>query len=147
MLKYFAIDREGLTSLRGKHFPEVVSDVCRAIVELYGKTDYQPPFVCYLVADGEEIIGTCGFKSPPNFGRVEIAYFTFPRHEGRGLGTEMARELVRIARAEDPRILISAFTAPEKNASARILEQAGFVFQRPFDHPEDGLVWEWLNQP
>lgn len=42
-------------------------------------------------------VGTCGFKSSPDQGRVEIAYFTFPDFEGRGLATAMAGELLAIA--------------------------------------------------
>src|SRR3712207_7923797 len=41
--------------------------------------------------------GTCGFKSRPRDGRVEIAYFTFPEHQRKGIGRQMAAALVEIA--------------------------------------------------
>ena len=79
----------------------------------------------------------------PIDGRMEIAYFTFPDHEGRGLATTMATELVAIAKSHDPAVLIAAQTLPERNASHRILEELGFTHFATLDHPETGEVWEW----
>jgi Acetyltransferase (GNAT) domain len=56
----------------------------------------------YLVLENEAIVGTCAFRSPPQNGEVEIAYFTFPEFEGRGFATEMGRRLIQIVKDTEP---------------------------------------------
>jgi RimJ/RimL family protein N-acetyltransferase len=78
---------------------------------------------------------------------VEIAYFTFPDHEGLGIATAMARELIRIARAALPDVVVTAQTLPEENASTHILRKLGFA-QAGIAHDDDaGEVWEWHLHP
>ena len=88
-------------------------------------------------------VGTCGFKSPPHDGRVEIAYFTFPEFEGCGFASAMAARLLAIARQHSSPIVVAAQILPERNASHKILEKLGFRHVETIDHPEDGRVWEW----
>ncbi|WP_157862452.1 GNAT family N-acetyltransferase [Nitrosococcus halophilus] len=87
--------------------------------------------------------GTCAFKTPPQNNEIEIAYFTFPNNEGRGIATRMSSQLIQIARAQIPSLTITAQTLPENNASSSILKKLGFVSVGELDHPEDGRVWEW----
>jgi len=111
--------------------------------ELYRRSGYQSPWVGYLAIENGVCVGTCGFKSAPQDMRVEIAYFTFPENEGRGVATRMASELIRIARHVLPSITIFAQTLAEDNASTTILKKLGFQFDGELMHPEDGKVWEW----
>jgi RimJ/RimL family protein N-acetyltransferase len=76
-------------------------------------------------------------------GRVEIAYFTFPGNEGRGIATAMAKALLGLAKRASPMIRIYAQTLPQHSASTRVLEKLGFQQTVEVDHPEDGKVWEW----
>ena len=92
-------------------------------------------------------MGTCAFTAPPRNDKVEIAYFVFPEFEGRGIATAMARELIAIARAAVPAIIVNAYTLPQRNASNSILEKLGFEFFSTINHPEDGKVWEWQLAP
>ncbi|MCB0165415.1 MAG: GNAT family N-acetyltransferase [Anaerolineae bacterium] len=92
-------------------------------------------------------VGTCGFKSPPENNRVEIAYFTFPDYEGKGIATQMARALVTIAVEADLRIDVAAQTLPVDSASTTILRKLGFENTGTVIHPEDGAVWEWRYAP
>ena len=91
-----------------------------------------------------EIIGTAGFKGPPDGdGMVEIAYGVVPSVEGRGYATDAAGALVGFA-ARDPRVrLVRAHTLPEANASTRVLRKCGFVHIGEVIDPEDGPVWRW----
>ena len=87
------------------------------------------------------MVGTCAYKGGPNAdGSVEVAYHTFPPFEGRGYATGMATKLVALAGLR--RVL--AHTLPERNASCRVLEKAGFVWAGEVIDPEDGLVWRWV---
>jgi len=91
-----------------------------------------------------EIIGTAGFKGPPDGdGMVEIAYGVVPSVEGRGYATEAAGALVRFAAADERVRLIRAHTLPELNASTRVLRKCGFVHIGEVIDSEDGPVWRW----
>jgi RimJ/RimL family protein N-acetyltransferase len=105
------------------------------------------PWVGYLALDGpmRRVVGTCGFKGAPDTDRaVEIAYFTFPGEEGRGVATAMAEALLRIARASARQVsVVRAHTLAERNASCRVLEKVGFEQAGSITDPEDGPVWRW----
>lgn len=141
------IDRDGTPRSYVGPLPEVTVEVFRTTRKLYESVGFEEPWVGYLALADSTPVGTCAFKSPPRDGRVEIAYFTFPGHEGSGLATAMAAELVVIARQNRPAVLVAAQTLPERNASHRILEKLGFRRITTIDHPEDGTVWEWQLAP
>lgn len=122
---------------------ETAKQVCIDTAGLYKRAGYNPPWVGYLALIRENILGTCCFKSAPIKGRVEIAYFTFPGHEGHGVATSMAAGLVKIAADADPSIQVYAMTLPEENASTALLKKLGFQFAGKVNHPEDGEIWEW----
>ncbi len=102
-----------------------------------------PEWGCFLTVDDAagQLVGGCGYKDGPAAdGSVEVACGTFPPFEGRGYATAMAVELVVRAR----RRCVLAHTMPERNASCRVLEKAGFTWVGEFIDPEDGLVWRWV---
>lgn len=117
-------------------------EICRVSPTVY-KPAFVPPWVCYLSLEGPLTVGTCGFKTPPQKGRVEIAYYTFAEFEGRGYATAMARALVVLARKTDPSIKIVAQTLPKKNASNHLLQKMGFYYLGQVASADDGEVWEW----
>lgn len=122
--------------------------IVEATVDHYRRIGFVTPWVSYIALKEGVPVGACGFKSLPVAGRIEIAYATFPGHEGRGIATEMARELVRISRQEESSLTVIAQTLPEENASTSILKKLGFALTRSVEHPEDGTVWEWeLDRP
>lgn len=121
---------------------DFLKELCAATVAMYPEGSPPLPWVGYLAEEQGVLVGTCAFKSPPEAGTVEIAYFTFPTHEGRGVATRMATSLVEIA-GENGATRIKAQTLPERNASTRILEKLDFTLVGPAMHAEDGEVWEW----
>lgn len=126
--------------------PEVAREAMGTFVALYARA-FVPPWIGYIAVEHGEAVGTCAFKAPPRLGAVEIAYFTFPSHEGRGVATRMAQQLVALARATDPDVQVTAQTLPQESASTRVLGRLGFAHVRDVQHPEDGLVWEWELHP
>ena len=126
---------------------EMVRNVCAAHHRLYEKTGACPPWIAYLAREDARgtatFVGVCSFKSSPQDGAVEIAYFTFPEHEGRGVGAQMAATLVEIARREPGWRELMAHTQPQANPSTRILERLGFARAGTIEDPEDGPVWRW----
>jgi ribosomal-protein-alanine N-acetyltransferase len=124
---------------------EVMKGACEATLAMYASAGSTPPWVGYLAGESGAFVGACAFKTPPDTNGaegVEIAYFTFPGHEGRGVATRMAKRLVEIAEIHSVSP-VRAQTLPEKNASTHILEKLGFTCVGPVQHPEDGEVWEW----
>jgi len=104
----------------------------------------QPPRV-FLVHHGiRVVIGSAGFKGPPDStGTVEIAYGIAPSFQGQGYATEAAGALVALA-FEAPLVeLVRAHTLPAANASTRVLVKCGFRHVGGVVDPEDGPVWRW----
>ncbi len=105
------------------------------------------PWVGYLALEGtsRRVVGTCGFKSGPDTsGRVELAYFTFPGEEGRGVASAMAADFVHVATScAAGAVRLVAHTLPERSASCRVLETVGFACVGPVVDPDDGPVWRW----
>lgn len=140
------IARDGSIRVANGARSELLSAVIEATVALYAREGFEPPWIGYIALQRDEPVGTCGFKSPPRDGRVELAYFTFPDFERRGIATAMANALVALSVARDANIAVAAQTLPERNASHRVLEKLGFRHVATLEHPEDGTVWEWLAE-
>lgn len=140
-MKFLPITTELATTQRiaGSDF---LRELCASILHMYVTSESVLPWIGYLTEKDGELIGTCAFKTPPESGSVEIAYFTFPGYEGRGIATAMARHLVELAALHGVRH-VRAQTLPEKNASNRLLEKLGFTLSGSVMHPDDGEVWEW----
>ena len=94
--------------------------------------------------DSDTVVGTCGFKGPPDAdGVVEIAYGVAPEYQGKGYATEAAQALTDYAFRRDKVRVVRAHTRPEPNASTRVLTKCGFRRIGEVIDPEDGLVWRW----
>jgi [ribosomal protein S5]-alanine N-acetyltransferase len=149
-LTLVAIGRDGVCSDPGSELgrdlalePGTAAAVCLATAEMYRTTGFTPPWVGYLGVLAGKVVGTCAFKAAPSDGAVEIAFFTFPGHEGRGVATSMVRQLIDIAYASDRSLRIIAHTPPERSASNAILRKVGFLLLGDWEDPVDGTVWEW----
>lgn len=142
-IRLVPIERSGAPADTALRLSDVARQVCTATVSLYESAGFVPPWLGYLALSDGHVVGSCGFKSPPVSGEVEIAYFTFPGFEGHGIASAMARELMALAGASEPRITVTAQTLREPGASTRILEKLGFRLRGDVVHPEDGEVWEW----
>jgi RimJ/RimL family protein N-acetyltransferase len=142
-LELVAITENGELARPALSLPAIVPEVVDATTTLYRRVGYEPPWIGYLAFKDDICVGACSFKSPPENNRVEIAYFTFPEHESRGVATQMATELVRIALEKLPGVTVAAQTLPEENASTSILKKLQFRLMGTLEHPEDGQVWEW----
>ena len=61
---------------------------------------------------------------------VEVGYALMPEYWGRGLATELARECARIGFDELGRQDLVAFTLPTNDASKRVMQRVGFLYER-----------------
>ena len=142
-MELIAITENGELAKPVPSTPPVAAEVVEATTQLYRAVGYELPWIGYLAIENGTCVGACGFKSPPQNNRVEIAYFTFPGHESRGVATRMASELIRLALDKMPAVTVAAQTLPEENASTSVLKKLRFRLVGALEHPEDGLVWEW----
>ncbi len=126
---------------------DFLQEVIQTMVAHYQTAGFEPPWTGYVGMENGLPVGVCAFKGPPAEGRVEMAYGTAPGHEGRGVATALARELLTIAKSTDHHLTVFAQTLPEENASTSILKKLGFTMIGSREHPEDGTVWEWEQIP
>jgi RimJ/RimL family protein N-acetyltransferase len=64
---------------------------------------------------------------------VEVGYRVVAEWWGRGIATEMATALVGVARERLGLRDVVAFTLPDNLASRRVMEKAGFTYERPIE--------------
>ena len=94
-----------------------------------------------LVQRGSEaIVGSCGFKGPPDDGVVEIAYGVSPEQRNHGHATEAVAALVAFAFGREDVRVVRAHTLPDAGASQRVLAKCGFERVGEVDDPDDGPV-------
>jgi RimJ/RimL family protein N-acetyltransferase len=118
-------------------------DAVASTVELYSRVGWARPWIGYLAFEGGDCAGTCAFTRAPREGVVEIAYHTFPGHEGRGVATRMAERLVSMSLGFAPEVAVTAHTLPAESASTRVLRRVGFALVGPTTHAVDGPIWVW----
>ncbi len=123
------------------------SDDCQLLLKMwadyYPKIGFNLPWVGYFIMKDREVIGTGAFNGKPVNNRVEISYWTFKKFEGQGVASFACRELIAMAKKADPQVIIFAKTAPEHNASTKVLERNNFVFSGVVEDHEIGKAWEW----
>ncbi len=111
--------------------------------EYYPKISFNKPWVGYFVFNDSKVVGTGSFTGQPKEGKVEIAYWTFKEFEGQGIASFACKELIAISKRTELTILITAKTAPEYNASTKILQRHGFEFSEIVHDEEIGDAWLW----
>lgn len=126
------------------------SDECQNLLktykEFYAKVGYNCPWIGYFIMKDDQVVGSCGFKGEPKFGKVEIVYWTFKEFEGQGVASFACKELVSIAVKSSSRITILARTKTVKNAATRILEKNGFHYRGIATGRITGSTWQWALQ-
>lgn len=142
-LRLIEIGADGAPSRCPGNLPPAARDVMEGTVNLYAHEGFEPPWVGYLADWDGDVVGACAFLSPPREGRVEISCQTFAGFSGRGLATEMTRQLVQRARAADPEIEILAQTEAPDGAPVHLLKKLGFVHDTVAAHPGGVRVWQW----
>lgn len=118
-------------------------EVILATIDLYNNKGFHSPWVGYLTVASNVVVGAAGFNGKPENNRVEISYFTFQEYERKGFASLACKELIKIANNQNPDLIICAKTAPQENASTRILINNGFVYKELVQDHEIGDAWLW----
>jgi RimJ/RimL family protein N-acetyltransferase len=134
--------RLGILAAPRQEFSTSVAEILSQVTKPVRDERWGAFWTTLTIADQLRAVGLCSFKTEPNNLReVEIAYYTFPHCEGRGIATAMVRELTE--RALQYVSLVIAHTLPLENASCKILRRCGYERAGEMIDPEDGLVWRW----
>lgn len=95
-------------------------------------------YVVQVSATRPCVVGTCGFKGPPDTRHcVEVGYSLVPGWQGRGIATEAVQALKSAAREWGAR-RIAAETLPHLTPSLRVMEKCGLW--PVFAAQEEGVV-------
>jgi ribosomal-protein-alanine N-acetyltransferase len=121
-------------------FTEALRPTRDALAANPNQSAWGPRF--FLAGDPPELVGWGGFKRPPKDGVVELGFEIAEARRGRGLATAATQAMLAEAFAAERVTAVIAHTLPERNASNRVLEKAGFQFEA--EAQEDGeVVWRF----
>ena len=97
----------------------------------------------WMMVQGGEAVGLCGYVRPPAAGEVEIGFGVAESRRGRGHATAALAALLLEAMADPLMISVSARTAIGNVASQRVLESNGFLPVGPGFDAADGetIIW------
>lgn len=98
----------------------------------------------FFGSDGA-LIGTGGWKGPPEDGVAELGYAVAPSRQRQGIATAVVRHFVGEARNAGLRT-VRAHTLAQQNASTAVLSRCGFTRAAELDDPDEGPVWRWEIQ-
>jgi [ribosomal protein S5]-alanine N-acetyltransferase len=94
----------------------------------------------YIVVDGR-LVGTCGFKGPPDAkGNVELGYSVVLAEQRKGYATAAVEILVADAFRDERVMAVLAETLPGLLASQKVLLRAGFLPNGARIDPDEGEV-------
>lgn len=94
----------------------------------------------YLIGDGQ-LVGTCGFKGPPDAnGQVEVGYSVIAPRRRRGYASGAVALLVEKAFADPRTTAILGETLADGAASEGVLRRCGFEFVGTRTDDQDGKV-------
>ncbi|PSL49331.1 RimJ/RimL family protein N-acetyltransferase [Chitinophaga niastensis] len=151
-LEHFELLLQGndhLADLLGISIEDGWTDYPEMVLVAYDKLRNDPSmlgwfFYLVLHRNDKRLIGAGGFKGKPDDqGLVEMGYEIAADYRERGLGTEMAKALIRFAFGHSYVQRVIAHTEEEYNASVKILQKAGMRFVGTIKNIENEDLWEW----
>lgn len=95
-----------------------------------------------LFFDDGVLVGTGGWKGPPEDGVAEMGYAVAPARQGRGIATAVVQRLIEQPRREGVRAVI-AHTLAEENASTKVLARCGFTRIAEMTDRDDRPISQW----
>jgi hypothetical protein len=119
---------------------EVAEQIVEATLELYKRKGFIPPWTGYLAEKDRQIVGICGFCGLPQNGEAELAYFTFPGNENKGIATQMAAALILESRRTASGEIFISHTDTRGRAIDYDSQKPGFECLGIIEHPDDGSI-------
>jgi ribosomal-protein-alanine N-acetyltransferase len=127
-------DPRAARTLGGVRTAEQVALTLARFQQQWERTGYGP-WLFYTRVEGR-FAGYCGLLATRAGGSegVELLYALLPDFWGRGLASEMAAEVVRMAFEQIGVTELVSHTLPTNRASRRVMEKAGSTYERDIEH-------------
>ena len=126
------------------------SSECRLLLEayedLYPKIGFNLPWSVTLWWEKNESLARAALSDNRKMEMSKLPIGRSKNFERQGVASFACQELISIAHKADPSVRITAKTAPENNASTKILEKNGFVFEEIVQDHEIGDAWLWIRK-
>jgi RimJ/RimL family protein N-acetyltransferase len=81
-------------------------------------------------------VGMCGLLKRDYLDDADLGFAFLPRYTGKGYAYEIVKEIIRFGLQELRMEKISAIVLPENSSSVKLLEKAGFRFEKNFISPD-----------
>lgn len=126
----FYADERVMATLGGVRTPDTTRTYLEAVIQHW--EDHGFGFWIFYDAATGELVGRGGLRRLEIEGtrEVEVAYAVVANRWGQGLATEMAEAAVEMAFGKLKLASVVAFTLPSNKASRRVMEKAGFSYER-----------------
>ena len=120
--------------------------VAERALGLHAKGHPEPWSTIFLIVRDrdQQIVGSCGFKTPPTHGQVEVGYGVAEATRGQGAATDALCLLVAMAFAAGASSIL-AEVVPDNHASAEVVRRNGFI--RTGDRIDESgeYVVQWMR--
>jgi len=92
-----------------------------------------------------KIIGFAGLKYLPEFDKTDIGFRFLPAYWGKGIATEVSKEIITYGFNVLKLSSIYGIAMPENIGSCKVLEKIGFQFYKTDDYDGDGEIYNWYK--
>lgn len=111
--------------------------------EDYKKYGYGRWAVVYK--EDARVIGFAGLKYLPELNETDLGYRILPKYWGKGLMTEIGREIIKYGFDNFGLDEIIAIAEPENIGSCKVLEKSGLKFYKVDEYINDGGSYNWYK--
>jgi RimJ/RimL family protein N-acetyltransferase len=92
-----------------------------------------------------KIIGFAGLKYLPEFNETDIGFRFLPEYWGKGLATEVSKEILKYGFEKLSLDKIIGIAIAENIGSCKVLEKIGLIFYKIDEYDGDGQAYNWYK--
>lgn len=93
----------------------------------------------------QKVIGFAGLKYLPEIGETDIGYRFLPDYWGKGIATEVSKEIIKYGFEVLGLKKIIGIIEPSNVASEKVLEKIGLHFYKRDEYGGDGGQYKWYK--
>lgn len=119
---------------------EIIKDIWFKDYEKYGYGRW-----AVIFKPENKIIGFAGLKYLPKIKETDIGYRFLPKYWGKGIATEVSKEIIKYGFNELKLEKIIGIAMPENIGSWKVLEKIGLTLYKVDDYDGDGKDYNWYK--
>ena len=93
----------------------------------------------------DKLIGFAGLKYLPEFHETDIGFRFLPQYWGKGIATEVSKEIITYGFEQLHLKRIIGIAMPENVGSSKVLEKIGLSYYKTADYDGDGKEYLWYQ--